>query len=120
MPPAEPPAEPLAESPAGPGKLVRDGIPAIIRAAGKEPQVYVADAAEYLARLGDKLSEEAAEVRAAHGEQEVLEELADLLEVVRALATAHGADFARVEELRRRKAAERGGFAGRVVWTGNH
>ncbi|GAA2115250.1 nucleoside triphosphate pyrophosphohydrolase [Kitasatospora saccharophila] len=101
------------------GKLVRDRIPEIIRAAGGEPQVHVADGDEYLARLEAKLHEEADEVRAAASAPEALEELADLLEVLRALAEAHGADFSRVEEIRRRKAEERGGFAGRIVWTGN-
>ncbi|GLW59529.1 nucleoside triphosphate pyrophosphohydrolase [Kitasatospora phosalacinea] len=100
------------------GKLVRDRIPEIIREAGREPEVYVADDAEYVARLGAKLHEEADEVQAA-SRDEVLEELADLLEVVRALAVVHGADFSRVEEIRRKKAEERGGFAGRIVWTGN-
>ncbi|MFE1316012.1 nucleoside triphosphate pyrophosphohydrolase [Kitasatospora phosalacinea] len=108
MPPAERPE----------GKLVRDGVPEIIRASGAHPRFYAADGPEYLERLGAKLCEEAEEARTAPP-GELLEELADVLEVLHALAAAHGADFARVEQLRRDKAAARGGFTDRIVWTGN-
>ncbi|MGH8909906.1 MAG: hypothetical protein ACRD0K_26275 [Egibacteraceae bacterium] len=47
------------------------------------------------------------------------EELADILEVVLTLAGDLGVDAAGLETLRAAKAAERGGFAGRVVWHGN-
>jgi predicted house-cleaning noncanonical NTP pyrophosphatase (MazG superfamily)/8-oxo-dGTP pyrophosphatase MutT (NUDIX family) len=92
-------------------KLVRDGVPGLIRAAGGEPRVRTAADGEYAELLRAKLYEEAGEY-AASGDPE---ELADLLEVVQALARTHGVDPARLERLRDGKAGERGGFGGRQV-----
>ncbi|MEU8543008.1 nucleoside triphosphate pyrophosphohydrolase [Streptomyces sp. NPDC048717] len=101
-----------------PGKLVRDRIPQIIRADGLEPVTYVADREEYRSRLRDKLGEEVAEFLEAD-EESAPGELADVLEVVRALAAELGVDAARLEKLREAKASSRGGFTERIVWTGN-
>jgi predicted house-cleaning noncanonical NTP pyrophosphatase (MazG superfamily) len=98
------------------GKLVRDRIPEIIRASGKEPLVRVADAEVFRDLLRDKLVEEVDEFLASDGD---LEELADILEVVLALADDLGAGPAQLEEMRAAKAAERGGFSLRIVWSGN-
>ena len=103
---------------AGEGKLVRDRIPEIIRAEGAEPVVYTADPREYRSRLRDKLGEEVAEFLEAD-DARAPEELADVLEVVRALAADLGVEVEQLEKVRETKAAERGGFTGRVVWTGN-
>jgi predicted house-cleaning noncanonical NTP pyrophosphatase (MazG superfamily) len=98
------------------GKLVRDKIPQIIRAKALEPVIYVAGADEYAARLRDKLSEEVAEFLASDSDPE---ELADILEVVYALAGLAGTDPQQLEKLRAAKADERGGFADRIIWSGN-
>ncbi|MFD9424352.1 MULTISPECIES: nucleoside triphosphate pyrophosphohydrolase [unclassified Streptomyces] len=100
------------------GKLVRDRIPQIIREDGAEPVTYTAGPQEYRDRLRDKLCEEAAEVLEADDEK-APEELADVLEVVLALAADLGIDTAQLEKIREAKASERGGFAERIVWTGN-
>ncbi|WP_435126199.1 nucleoside triphosphate pyrophosphohydrolase [Actinacidiphila sp. bgisy144] len=100
------------------GKLVRDRIPQIIRENGAEPVVRTADAAEYRSRLRDKLGEEVAEFLAAD-DAEAPEELADVLEVVHALAADLGLGPDQLEKLRAAKAHERGGFTDRVIWTGN-
>jgi predicted house-cleaning noncanonical NTP pyrophosphatase (MazG superfamily) len=100
----------------GQGKLVRDKIPQIIRANGAEPVVYVAGAQEYATRLRDKLTEEVGEFLASDSDPE---ELADVLEVVYALAGLAGTDPRQLEKLRAAKADERGGFADRIIWTGN-
>lgn len=98
------------------GKLVRDKIPQIIRAKGVEPVIYVAGAQEYATRLRDKLTEEVAEFLASDSDPE---ELADVLEVVYALAGLAGTDPEQLEKLRAAKADERGGLADRIIWTGN-
>jgi predicted house-cleaning noncanonical NTP pyrophosphatase (MazG superfamily) len=103
--------------PVGKGKLVRDKVPEIIRANGDEPITRVADAAEYRELLRAKLIEEVNEVLAAD-DKDALEELADVLEVVLALAADLGPDAGRLEELRIAKAEERGGFANRIIWYG--
>ncbi|ACY97475.1 MULTISPECIES: NUDIX domain-containing protein [Thermomonospora] len=95
-------------------KLVRDRIPEIIESAGGRPQTRIADDGEYRALLRAKLYEEAGEY--ASGQDPA--ELADVLEVVRALAAAHGIDAAELERMRAAKAAERGAFTGRVVLCG--
>jgi predicted house-cleaning noncanonical NTP pyrophosphatase (MazG superfamily) len=100
------------------GKLVRDRIPEIIRAKGDRPVTRVADSGEYLRRLGDKLVEEAQEARDADREHQAAE-LADTLEVVYAIADEIGVPRGDLEKIREDKAAERGGFGGRIVWLGN-
>ncbi|WP_432894567.1 nucleoside triphosphate pyrophosphohydrolase [Kribbella sp. CA-245084] len=99
------------------GKLVRDRIPEIIRASGAEPISYRAEGAEYRSRLRDKLLEEVDEFLAADGEAAV-EELADVLEVVYALAADLGTSKEALETTRATKAGERGTFSNRVIWTG--
>ncbi|MEU7082145.1 nucleoside triphosphate pyrophosphohydrolase [[Kitasatospora] papulosa] len=99
-------------------KLVRDRIPQIIRENGAEPVTYIADPEEYRSRLRDKLGEEVSEFLGADGES-APEELADVLEVVRALAVDLGVDPNQLEKIRENKAHERGGFTDRVVWAGN-
>jgi predicted house-cleaning noncanonical NTP pyrophosphatase (MazG superfamily) len=98
------------------GKLVRDRIPEIIRAEGLDPVIYTADAEEYGTRLRDKLREEVAEFIASDNDPE---ELADILEVLYALAEQMGTSRQQLEELRAAKAEKRGGFAERIIWTGN-
>jgi predicted house-cleaning noncanonical NTP pyrophosphatase (MazG superfamily) len=92
-------------------KLVRDKIPEIIRKDGKTPVVHKADEAEYEAKLKKKLEEEVAEfLDKASGE-----ELADVMEVVYALAEMLGVSIERLEEIRKNKAEKRGGFNERIV-----
>jgi predicted house-cleaning noncanonical NTP pyrophosphatase (MazG superfamily) len=95
------------------GKLVRDRIPEIIRQSGGVPLVLRLDAAQYVAALRAKLVEEATEAHNAVTGEHLLEELADVLEVVLALATAAGARFDDVAELARAKREARGGFSKR-------
>jgi predicted house-cleaning noncanonical NTP pyrophosphatase (MazG superfamily) len=101
--------------PYGHGKLVRDKIPEIIRSQGPEPVTYTAGTGEYRIRLRDKLREEVQEYLNSGDPGE----LADILEVLYTLAGQAGVSRAQLEELRAAKAEERGGFAGRVIWSGN-
>lgn len=94
------------------GKLVRDRIPEIIRANGEEPISYRADPGEYRRRLREKLVEEVDEFLAA---DDSLEELADVLEVVYAIAADLGTDEALLDRIREDKANKRGRFAERIV-----
>ncbi len=98
-----------------PGKLVRDGIPAIIRGSGDEPIVRTAAQSELPDLLRAKLAEEVVEFL----ESGQVEELADILEVVLALAAEADLSAADLEQLRAAKAAQRGGFDNRLVWHGN-
>ncbi|WP_127532982.1 nucleoside triphosphate pyrophosphohydrolase [Paenibacillus kobensis] len=95
-------------------KLVRDRIPQIIEAKGKTGRTRILDEVEYHTQLKLKLSEETTEYLRAENTEEALEELSDILEVVRALAAAHGASWEELEALREQKAEKRGGFEERV------
>lgn len=92
-------------------KLVRDYIPDIIAASGKSCTTSILSEADYITMLDAKLNEELAEYQ----ESKSLEELADLLEVIRAVAVARGSSIEEVELLRQNKAAKRGGFDKRLL-----
>jgi predicted house-cleaning noncanonical NTP pyrophosphatase (MazG superfamily) len=94
-------------------KLIRDRLPQIMRSQGLAVFDRRLDDDEFLAVLGHKLVEEANEARLATPD-EITGELADVLEVVHALAQAHGLSLAEVENARLAKRAERGGFDDRV------
>ncbi|MFC5754085.1 hypothetical protein [Actinomadura rugatobispora] len=94
-------------------KLVRDRIPEIIQKHGGVPRARTARDGEYGALLRTKLYEEVGEYVAAGDPSE----LADILEVVHALAALHGLTPADLERLRAGKAVERGGFTRRLVLT---
>lgn len=70
------------------------------------------------AALRAKVVEEAAEVAAAAG-SELIGEIADQLEVLEALAAAHGISERAIAAERARKRAQRGGFDQRLrlIWT---
>ncbi len=89
------------------GKLVRDRIPDLF---GGKPRLLNGE--EYRAALRAKLEEVTEYLQS--GEPK---ELADVLEVLRALAALHSLSPEDLEALRRAKADARGGFAGRVWWT---
>ena len=92
-------------------KLVRDRIPEIIESSGKSCTTEILSAEDYLRMIDAKLDEELAEY---HKDQNI-EELADLLEVIRAAAIARGYTLDDLERVRAKKAAKRGGFAKRIL-----
>lgn len=95
-------------------KLVRDLIPQVIKSKGKVCRTRILDEEEYKRELIIKLKEESNEYFSAQNTEESLEELADILEVIRALAAVHGATWEQIEALREKKAESRGGFQDRV------
>ncbi|MFI7618252.1 hypothetical protein ACIBP6_44240 [Nonomuraea terrae] len=95
------------------GKLVRDNIPDIIRRNGREPLITVLNEADYRAALLAKLFEEASELNEA-SPAEVAEEIADVYEVLRALAAVHGHDWTVIEKAAAAKREERGAFHDRL------
>ncbi|MBT9133708.1 MAG: hypothetical protein DDT39_01077 [Firmicutes bacterium] len=92
-------------------KAVRDRIPAIIRASGKECVVQQVSHAEFLTLLEAKLAEEVAEYQASPS----IEELADIVEVIRAILALQGSTWEQLEGIREQKAAKRGAFVERLV-----
>jgi len=92
-------------------KLVRDKIPQIIEADGRKCDIRLADKSEHYELLEAKLQEEVKEFL----EDKNLEELADVMEVLFALADNLG--YSEEELLRKReeKKEERGGFKEGIV-----
>lgn len=95
-------------------KLIRDNIPKIIRAAGAKPTVRKLAEAEFEEALLAKLGEETAEVQATVTSHDRLKELADVLEVVKALADLNGTTMDQLEVYRANRATERGAFRKRL------
>lgn len=92
-------------------KLVRDRIPEIIESDGKTCITEILSDLQYLEMLDTKLDEELAEYQ----ESKSLEELADLLEVVRTVVNARGWTWEQLEQMRQEKAARRGGFEKKIL-----
>lgn len=88
------------------GKLVRDKIPSIIGTS----KFRVLAKKEFQSELAKKLVEEAKEFQCAPS----IEELADVMEVVRALLAARKWTHSLLEQTRRKKAKERGSFKKRI------
>lgn len=96
-------------------RLIRDGI-----FSGKKPPQgitvrSVADRAEHVDLLRQKIVEEAGEAAFAERNAELVEELGDVLEAVMALAWVNGISMQEVEAARLRKATARGSFLGGTV-----
>jgi predicted house-cleaning noncanonical NTP pyrophosphatase (MazG superfamily) len=102
-------------------KLIRDKIPEIIAQAGYRYEIAILDDGEYRRALGEKLQEEAQEVAIALKEtpESLLEELADLQEVIDALIEIMGIERSTLTQLQGEKRQQKGGFAARIrlLWT---
>ena len=92
-------------------KLVRDCIPEIIESSGRTCVTEILSDEDYLKMLDAKLDEELAEY---HADQNI-EELADLMEVIRTCAVARGYTIEELERVRAEKTAKRGGFEKKIL-----
>ena len=99
-------------------KLVRDKIPEIIRNSGNQCEITTLSNLDYIEALREKLVEEAQEVAIAD-ESKLIEELADVMEVIDSLMTAAKIEPEKVREIQKEKRSQRGGFNNRVklLWT---
>lgn len=95
-------------------KLVRDNIPDIIRSDNETPVTRILTEAEYERELYRKLAEECKEVYRAEDSDEACKELADVLEVIRAIANIKGKSLEDIIKLAEDKRNKRGGFSKRV------
>lgn len=74
----------------------------------------ILDSNEYLTELRIKLQEEMNGFLAAKSSSDAVEELADMLEVIHALAERYGASVQELERIRAEKTDKRGGFKDRI------
>ena len=91
------------------GKLVRDLIPEIIKSSGKVPITCQVSGSDLIAALRVKAKEEVDELYEAE-HQQLLEEIADVYEVLRALVVRENHTWSEIEEIANAKRVERGGF----------
>ena len=91
-------------------KLVRDKIPQKIQDNGEVAKTEILNDERFLQELHKKLFEEAGEFV----EEDSVEELADLMEVIYAIARLRGIDWKEMEKVRQEKAQKRGAFEKRI------
>ncbi len=94
-------------------KLVRDKIPEIIRANGEEPITRILNDNEYKLELERKLNEEYQEVLNASGKDRV-EELADMIEIMKYLAKLENSTLEEVIAISEEKGIKRGTFENKI------
>ena len=92
-------------------KLVRDKIPEYIKSKGGVPITHIADDAEYWQKLKEKLLEEIEEF----SKDESIEELADIFEVLDAIADYKKFEKEDLERIKEKKSEERGRFEKRII-----
>lgn len=92
-------------------KLVRDNIPEYIKSKGEAVVFHVASSQEYWQKLKEKLQEEMQEFLA----EESVDELADMLEVIDAILDFKKFDWQKLEEVKIKKAKEKGKFNNRII-----
>lgn len=95
-------------------KLVRDKIIDIIKADGKKASYKTLNDLEYKEELEFKLLEEYNEVTLAKTKEEKLEELADMYEVIKAMAEYENASINDIIALAEAKEKARGSFKKRL------
>ena len=94
-------------------KLVRDNIPNIIESKGETPVTRVLNDIEYKEELEKKLLEEYKEVIEASGNDRI-EELADMIEVIRALGKLENASIEDIIKVADGKNEKRGAFNDKI------
>src|SRR3989344_2541518 len=99
-------------------KLVRDKLPEIIKSLGGNSEIRILDEKEYVIELKRKLIEEAQELQNATTD-EIVDELADQLELIKSIAKHHNISFSSVAANQASKRKIRGGFAKRIflIWS---
>lgn len=95
-------------------KLVRDNIPQIMEKNGEIAVTRILNDDEYRKELYKKLLEEANEVITAENSNDTLEEVADVLEILRAIAELENQNIDKIIEIANDKKKKRGGFEKRI------
>ncbi|MDY5941513.1 MAG: nucleoside triphosphate pyrophosphohydrolase [Eubacteriales bacterium] len=91
-------------------KLVRDNIPLICEKNGQTPEIKILDNEDYTSALRMKLKEEVEEYLSDNN----IEELADIIEVIEALAENQGSSLNEVMEIKQRKQNKNGAFKKKI------
>jgi predicted house-cleaning noncanonical NTP pyrophosphatase (MazG superfamily) len=95
-------------------KLIRDKVPEIIEADNERPIYRVLSEEEYSVALLDKFHEELLELSSANNKEEIVKELSDLQELIRAYAEFNGMSLEEILESTDGRREKRGGFTKRI------
>lgn len=98
----------------GKGKLVRDTIIKIMKKEGKKPHYKILEEVDYEIELKKKLVEEAKEVLEAKNIDEMIEEIADVQEVIKCLKRYYSITPKEVQEVQTKKRKSRGSFFNKI------
>lgn len=99
-------------------KLIRDKMPEIMKAQGKELEVRILDNAEFKEALRRKVIEEISELKDAKDDAEAKDKIAYLHEIADALGDAYGFPKKEILALKDKTHHERGGFDKRLFLEG--
>ncbi len=99
-------------------KLIRDKIPQVIESAGGKGSFKILSGKRYEEELKKKLLEESKELIKAPKE-EILNELADVLELIKSIGSEYKIRFSKIEKFQEEKRKKRGGFKKKIflVWS---
>lgn len=99
-------------------KLIRDRIPEWIKETGNDYKSRVLENEEFEIELKKKLLEESKEL-AKTPKDEILNELADVLELVKSIASHYKIPFLKVVKFQEEKREKRGGFKKKLflIWS---
>ena len=95
-------------------KLVRDNIPEIIRNNNEIAITRILEDQEYKSELYKKLLEECNEVIESSSKTETIEELADVLEILKSIAELNDSSLEEVIDASEAKKIKRGGFSKKI------
>jgi len=96
-------------------KLVREKVPQAIEADGHTCRIEVLAPNDYAIELKRKLVEEAQEALESSTQDDLVLELADLMEVIISLSAASGVQSEAIEAMRLQRREHRGGFERRLL-----
>ena len=102
-------------------KLVRDNIPGLIE---KQDSKVVAtrilsDDEEFLSYLLAKIREEAEELAEANSDENLIEEIADVYEIIDAIVALKNIPISEITKTQNKKREDRGGFEKRILMLNN-
>lgn len=91
-------------------KLIRDKIPEITKADGWISETRILKTKEFITELKKKILEEAKELNEGTDTKNLIEELADIQEIIDALLLENKVRFAEFRKIQTKKRQRRGGF----------
>ncbi len=96
-------------------KLIRDKIPEVIERAGKEFKTRVLNDEEYIEKVLEKINEETQELIEAKGREEIINEIADVYEVIEALMAVKNISADEVKFTKKSKCDKSGAFKEKLL-----